>query len=240
MTLTTLSPFGKIGLKGPGRAEASEFSIALRASAERVVSVAGIAMLAPVFAVIAAAIVWEDGRPVLFRQIRFGKHGHPFQILKFRSMRSGLTAVRITASTDERITRVGAFLRRYKLDELPQLWNVARGEMTLVGPRPELPEFVDMSVPIWRHVLSVKPGITDATTLAYRHEEELLAGIADLEKHYREVILPAKLHLNAQYIRKRSVLLDLRVLLLTALFSIFPRMADARRALRLISDECGI
>jgi lipopolysaccharide/colanic/teichoic acid biosynthesis glycosyltransferase len=197
-------------------------------------------MLAPVFAVIATAIVWEDGRPVLFRQTRLGKDGRPFQILKFRSMRSGLRGVRITASTDERITRVGGVLRRYKLDELPQLWNVARGDMSLVGPRPEVPDFVDMSVPIWRRVLSVKPGITDVTTLAYRHEEELLAGVADPEKHYREVILPAKLDLNAQYIRKRSVLLDIRVLLLTALFSISPRMADARRALRLISDECGI
>src|SRR5207249_11392098 len=120
-------------------------------------------------------------------------------------MRSGLRGVRITASTDERITRVGGVLRRYKLDELPQLWNVARGDMSLVGPRPEVPDFVDMSVPIWRRVLSVKPGITDVTTLAYRHEEELLAGVADPEKHYREVILPAKLDLNAQYIRKRSV-----------------------------------
>ena len=197
-------------------------------------------MLSPLLAVIAAAIILENGRPVLFRQTRLGKDGRPFQILKFRSMRSSMTGVRISASTDARITRVGRLLRHYKLDELPQLWNVARGEMSLVGPRPELPDFVDLSIPIWRRVLSVKPGITDVTTLAYRNEQELLAGVADPEKHYREVILPAKLALNAQYIRKRSVLLDIRVLLLTALFSISPQTADPRRALRLVSDECGI
>jgi lipopolysaccharide/colanic/teichoic acid biosynthesis glycosyltransferase len=229
---------GKTNRNVAGKRTNSEFS--LSSSVERLASVVALAMLAPLLTVIAAAIILENGRPVLFRQTRLGKDGRPFQILKFRSMRSSLRGVRITASTDARITRVGSFLRRYKLDELPQLWNVARGDMSLVGPRPELPEFVDLSVPIWRRVLSVKPGITDVTTLAYRNEQELLARVADPEKHYREVILPAKLDLNAQYIRKRSVLLDIRVLLLTALFSISPKMADARRALRLVSDECGI
>ena len=163
----------------------------------------------------------NDGRPVLFRQRRVGRHGEPFTILKFRSMRMRRGGPEITSSGDGRVTRTGRFLRRYKLDELPQLWNVVRGDMSLIGPRPELPRYVD-PLPAWRAVHRVRPGITDLATLVYRDEERVLAGFPDPERGYRETVLPAKLALNLEYLQRRSPSRDLKLLALTVRYSFWP------------------
>ncbi len=179
---------------------------------DRVAAALGLVVLAPVLALIAAAIVLEAGFPVLFRQTRVGRGGRPFRLVKFRSMRMDVAGTRITAGRDPRVTRVGAWLRRRKIDELPQLWNVLRGDLSLVGPRPEIPPFVDTQDPVWRAVLEVRPGITDPASLQFRHEEELLSGAADAERYYREAILPPKLALNLEYIRTRTFWGDLKLI----------------------------
>jgi lipopolysaccharide/colanic/teichoic acid biosynthesis glycosyltransferase len=201
---------------------------------DRVAAAAALVLLSPVFAVVAAAIVVDGGLPVLFRQKRVGKEGREFTLLKFRSMRADLSGAQITAGRDARITRVGLFIRKYKLDELPQFWNVIQGDMSLVGPRPELPAFVDLRDPLWREVLSVRPGITDLATLAYHDEQELLAGVEDVEQYYRRYILPIKLQLNIEYIHKRSFYLDVKVLFLTLFCSLFPRAIGPREILQRI------
>jgi lipopolysaccharide/colanic/teichoic acid biosynthesis glycosyltransferase len=124
---------------------------------------------------------------------------------------------------------VGRYLRKYKLDELPQLWNVLVGQMSLVGPRPEVPAFVDVTDASWQAVLSVRPGLTDLATLLYRDEERLLAGYSDPERAYRESILPAKLALNLEYLAKRSFASDLSLLVLTVIISLVPRAFDPRK-----------
>ena len=182
---------------------------------------AGLILLSPVFALVACCIKWTSPGPVFFRQMRVGKDGRPFQIPKFRSMSADLsqTGLNITVAGDARVTCVGKFLRRHKVDEFPQLWNVLRGEMSLVGPRPELPIYVAEYSPEQRIVLSVKPGITDPASLAYRHEEEILAGHADPEHFYRTRILPDKLARNVQYLENITLRNDLRIISNTILSS---------------------
>lgn len=178
------------------------------------VAFVGLAMLWPVLVVIAIRIRLWDGAPVIFCQERVGRFGRPFQILKFRSMVANAPRLgnSITAAGDKRVTRTGRLLRRFKLDELPQLWNVLKGEMSLVGPRPEVAEYVDLEDARWREVLSVRPGVTAPASLAFLGEEEMLARAKDTERLYRESILPAKLELNLRYVRERSFLGDLRVI----------------------------
>jgi lipopolysaccharide/colanic/teichoic acid biosynthesis glycosyltransferase len=180
-------------------------------------SAAGLALIVvlPVLAVCAMAIFLEDRGPILFRQRRTGKHGTPFLLLKLRSMKSMSIGRNITVRNDTRITAVGRRLREYKIDELPQLWNVFRGDMSLVGPRPEVPEYVDLSDPRWQTVLSVKAGITDLASLVFRNEERLLSEQKDAEKFYRDWLLPQKLDLSAHYIRTRSLTSDARLIALT-------------------------
>lgn len=199
------------------------------------IAVIGLVLLSPVLALIAIAILLESGRPVLFRQTRVGQHGRLFQILKFRSMFHGRQGTRITAASDPRVTNVGRVLRRFKLDEIPQLWNVVRGEMALVGPRPEVPTFVDLSSAEWKSVLSVRPGITELASLVYREEEQLLAGVPEPEEYYRRVIVPAKLSLNLRYIRERTPLRDLQLIWFTALSSGLPGLFDSKRITRWLS-----
>lgn len=179
---------------------------------DRVTAALGLLVLAPALALIALAIVLEDGFPVLFRQTRVGRGGRPFRLVKFRSMRTGVAGTRITAGRDPRVTRLGAWLRRRKIDELPQLWNVLAGDLSLVGPRPEIPSFVNTADPVWRAVLQVRPGITSLASLEFRDEEEMLAGAADAERYYREAILPPKLALNLEYIRTRTFWGDLKLI----------------------------
>jgi lipopolysaccharide/colanic/teichoic acid biosynthesis glycosyltransferase len=186
---------------------------------------AGLVVLAPVVLGLAFVILCCDGRPVLFSQIRTGRLGRPFRIWKLRTMRNG-PGSRITAAGDARVSRCGAVLRRYKLDELPQLFNVFKGDMSLVGPRPEAPEYVQLDAPIWQAVLQVRPGVTDLATLLYRDEEKLLAGVSDPEAHYRSTVLPAKLALNLAYLLSRSLWRDARLIWLTIRYSLFPARFD--------------
>ncbi|MGQ9919419.1 MAG: sugar transferase [Bryobacteraceae bacterium] len=182
---------------------------------ERVLAAVGLVVLSPLLLVLAAAVWIDSGRPVLFRHRRVGRGGRRFEVVKFRSMVQGHGGPSITRRGEGRITRVGAFLRRWKLDELPQLWNVVRGEMGLVGPRPEAPEYVDVEDPLWKSVLAVRPGITDPASVDYRNEEELLAGVEDVDSFYRKVLLPRKLGLSAAYLERRSLRSDVVVLFRT-------------------------
>jgi lipopolysaccharide/colanic/teichoic acid biosynthesis glycosyltransferase len=202
----------------------------LRRFLDIVCAATGLLVLSPVLAVIALLILVRDGRPMLFSQTRVGRNGKPFRIWKFRTMRneSGLS---ITAAGDSRITPLGATLRRFKLDEFPQLLNVIRGDMSLVGPRPEAQEYVDGS-PLWQAVLSVPPGITDLATLVYRDEETLLAASRSADAFYRESVLPAKLMLNLAYLRTRSLSQDLKLIWLSIRYSLAPKRFDPLRVQR--------
>ncbi len=194
---------------------------------------AGLIVLSPVFGLVACCIKLTSRGPVLFRQVRIGKDGRPFRILKFRSMmQSSIGDLKITVAGDSRVTRVGKFLRRYKVDELPQLWNVIRGQMSLVGPRPEVPVYIEEYTREQRTVLSVRPGITDSASLAYRHEEEILANQGDPEQFYRTQILPDKLARNKAYLEKITLRNDIRIILKTISSSfLFTGKTVVRRAL---------
>lgn len=179
-------------------------------------SAIGLLLLSPLLLGIAAWIKRDSPGPVFFRQERVGLHGEPFRIYKFRSMRVDNSGLQITVGADHRITRSGHFIRAYKLDELPQLVNVFRGDMSLVGPRPEVPRYVAEYPPAIRDlVLSVRPGITDLASVRYRSESTLLAQSSDPEQTYLQEVLPAKLALCEQYVRERSFLLDLKIIAMT-------------------------
>jgi lipopolysaccharide/colanic/teichoic acid biosynthesis glycosyltransferase len=198
---------------------------------------AGLLLLLPVLAAIAAAILWDDGAPVFFSQTRVGRRGRPFRIWKFRTMRAGSRGSAVTAAGDARVTRTGAVLRRFKLDELPQLFNVLKGDMSLVGPRPEVPEYVELEAPIWQAVLQVRPGVTDLATLLYRDEERLLGSAGDPNELYRETVLPAKLMLNLGYLHSRSFPRDLTLILLTIRYSLFPAHFDPELIKKTLGTE---
>jgi lipopolysaccharide/colanic/teichoic acid biosynthesis glycosyltransferase len=195
-------------------------------------ALAALILLAPLLAIVTLLILISDGLPILFRQTRIGKNGEPFLILKFRTMRTGCGGSAITASGDRRVTRTGAWLRGLKIDELPQLINVLRGDMSLIGPRPEVPEYVEFADDRWRKVLEVRPGITDLASLAFRNEEAILGPAADPDAYYRSVILPEKLRLNLQYQRSRSLPRDLKLLCMTARYSFWPQGFDRDRIIR--------
>jgi lipopolysaccharide/colanic/teichoic acid biosynthesis glycosyltransferase len=210
---------------------------AVRDLADRILA-GGLFLLASPVLLLAGLAVWiEDGRPVIFRQNRVGRNGIGFQALKLRSMRLVGVGSMVTAEGDSRITRTGRILRKYKLDELPQLWNVVRGDMSLVGPRPEVPRFVDLSNSMWQEVLSVRPGITDATTLIFRNEESLLKGQADPERYYREHLLPEKLRLQVGEVRNSSFWSDMRVLGMTVYYSFLPSRFDADSIRRILLEK---
>jgi lipopolysaccharide/colanic/teichoic acid biosynthesis glycosyltransferase len=186
------------------------------------ISLPALVVLAPLLALIAALIWLEDGTPVLFRQDRVGRFGRCFRILKFRTMAHQASGKMITVAGDSRITRTGAVLRRLKLDELLQLLNVLKGEMSLCGPRPEVPCYVNPEDPLWQTVLQERPGITDPASLLYGQEEQLLAKAPDPEKTYRQYVLPQKLRISANYLARRSCWTDLKLVLLTARYSFLP------------------
>lgn len=177
----------------------------------------GVLLLSPLLAAIAVWIRLDSPGPALFRQIRVGRHGEPFHILKFRTMSAQPDPQRLlTVGRDARITRAGHFLRKYKLDELPQLFNVVRGTMSLVGPRPEVPRYVACYPPRERAlVLSVKPGLTDWASILFKDENALLGQALDPEQAYIDTILPAKLEYYLRYVRERTFWVDLRILLRT-------------------------
>jgi lipopolysaccharide/colanic/teichoic acid biosynthesis glycosyltransferase len=198
----------------------------------------GLALLWPLFLLIALAIKLDSPGPVFFRQQRIGRYGVPFRLFKFRTMSvaAEVCGPQITVGEDVRITRVGRFLRHYKLDELPQLIDVVRGTMSLVGPRPEVPRYVSKYPPQRREqLLSVRPGITDFASLRYRNESELLAQAADPEREYVEVILPEKLRVAGNYIEHASMRSDLKLLGLT-LRTVFWPVAPIRKMDRFMSN----
>ncbi len=176
----------------------------------------GLILLSPLLIAAAIAVRLDSPGPSFFRQERVGRGGPPFRILKFRTMTEGGSGPQITVGADRRITRVGAFLRRTKLDELPQLLNVVRGDMSLVGPRPEVPRYVACySERDRRIVLSVRPGITDLASIRFHDESAVLAREADPERAYVEKILPRKLRLYRHYVRRQSLGYDLAIILKT-------------------------
>lgn len=209
-------------------------------AAKRFVDVAasalGLVVLAPLFAVIALAIKIDDGGAVLYRQTRLGRGRRPFEILKFRSMSPSRGGPQLTVAGNSRVTRVGAVLRRTKLDELPQLWNVLVGEMSLVGPRPETPDLAAHYVPSDLAVMtSVRPGMTDYASLLLRDESTLLGRAADPEWFYRRHLTPLKARLCARYVRDLGPWTDCRIIFATILALAAPRWAD--RVLGLSIEE---
>ena len=170
-------------------------------------------LLSPLLLLVASWIKLDSPGPVFFRQERVGRHGVPFRIHKFRTMAHGARGLPLTVGVDTRITRAGAFLRRTRIDELPQFFDVLRGAMSLVGPRPEVPRYVAHYPPgLGERALAVRPGITDPASLAFIDEAALLARAADPEREYIEVILPAKLQCAVDYAARASVRTDLGVL----------------------------
>ena len=177
----------------------------------------GLVVLLPVLAVIAAAILIRSGRPVLYGGERVGLHGRPFVMLKFRTMcaDASLRGGTSTPGDDQRITAVGRVLRRYKLDELPQLVNVLKGDMSLVGPRPQVAWAVRLYSPGERALLSVRPGMTDYASIRFANEAEILRGSTDPDRDYLEKIAPEKIRLGLDYVRTHSTVVDLTIILAT-------------------------
>jgi lipopolysaccharide/colanic/teichoic acid biosynthesis glycosyltransferase len=181
-----------------------------------IVSALGLLVLSPLLLVLALLVKLSSPGTVLYRATRVGLDGQPFRLLKFRSMVANAAQIgpAVTGAADSRITPIGRFLRRTKLDELPQLLNVLRGEMSLVGPRPEDPRYVALYTPEQRRVLSVRPGITSPASIAYRSEEAMLTG-DDWETHYIQHVMPAKLEIDLQYVERASLLYDLKLIFRT-------------------------
>ncbi len=182
-------------------------------------SMVGLLVLSPLLVLLAVAVKLSSRGSVLFRQQRIGQDGRPFYILKFRSMVTGAqeNGLSVTRDGDPRITAMGRFLRKTKCDELPQLWNVLIGDMSFVGPRPEVPHYVRRYTTEQQRVLALKPGITDLATLEFRTEEELLRGAADMEKFYLEYCVPRKIELSLAYAEKANVWEDIKIILRTLL-----------------------
>lgn len=183
-----------------------------------ILSTAGLVLLLPFFAIMAVWIKLDSPGPVFFRQTRVGRLGKAFRIYKFRTMvaDAGSKGLPLTVGKDPRITASGGFLRHFKLDELPQLINVLKGEMSLVGPRPEVPRYVELyPIHIREKVLSVSPGITDFASIEYRDESLILARAKNPEAAYIEQILPEKLEYYQRYVSEHSLLVDLKIIMLT-------------------------
>lgn len=177
----------------------------------------GLILLSPLFLVLAIWIKADSKGPVFYRQTRVGRYNRDFRIFKFRSMRVGSDKGSLVTigGQNERITRAGCFIRKYKLDELPQLINVLIGDMSLVGPRPEVRHYVNYWTPEQMHVLDVRPGITDPASIKYLDENELLEKAENPEKYYIEVIMQEKIKLYLQYVEKQSFLYDIALIFKT-------------------------
>lgn len=185
---------------------------------DRLTALIGLLALAPVFLAIAVLIriKMPDGS-VLFKQQRVGQYGKLFTLIKFRTMSMGHGGSSVSVAGEKRITPLGSILRKYKLDELPELWNVLTGDMSLVGPRPDVPGYADRLQGRDRDILQLKPGITGEATLKYRNEEELLAGQPDPQRYNDEVIYPDKVRINLDYLEHRTFMRDIRIIIRTFL-----------------------
>jgi lipopolysaccharide/colanic/teichoic acid biosynthesis glycosyltransferase len=179
----------------------------------------GLIILSPVLLAIALLVLILQGAPIIFRHKRVGRYGREFELYKFRTMKvlHDTRQDSFDAGDLSRVTGLGALLRASKLDELPQLWNVLKGDMSLVGPRPEVRKWIAVFPERWRKVLVVRPGITDNASIEFRNEEIILAEASDPEREYREVILPRKLDLYEAYVANRSLVGDLKIILRTLL-----------------------
>ena len=185
---------------------------------DRVMALVGLVVLSPVLAVVAILVAIKmPGGPVLFRQKRVGQYGELFTMVKFRSMTVAHGGSSISVAGESRITPLGAKLRKYKLDELPELWNVLIGDMSFVGPRPDVPGYADKLVGEDREILQLKPGITGPASLKYRNEEEILASVEDPIRYNDEVIFPDKVRINREYMEEWSFWGDIRIIFKTVL-----------------------
>jgi lipopolysaccharide/colanic/teichoic acid biosynthesis glycosyltransferase len=191
----------------------------VKRSFDIVASLAGLIVFSPLLLVLALWVKLDSSGPVFYRGKRVGRHGKPFGMLKFRSMVVNAESIGAssTSEDDPRITRSGKFLRRLKLDELPQLLNVLAGQMSFVGPRPQVQWAVDLYTPEQRALLDARPGITDYASLVFRNEGEILAGSSDPDKDYLEKIAPTKLRLGLAYVRRHNVWIDLKIIVATVL-----------------------
>lgn len=195
----------------------NKFNKAVKRIFDFICSTLGLIALSPVLIAIVIKIKTGSDGPVFFKQIRVGEKNKEFKILKFRTMVVDAEKLgrQITVGNDSRITKIGAFLRKYKLDELPQLINVFKGDMSLVGPRPEVPRYVEMYNEEQKKVLDVKPGITDLASIRYRDENDLLGEAENPDDFYINTIMPDKLALNLEYINNNNVFLDIYIILKT-------------------------
>jgi lipopolysaccharide/colanic/teichoic acid biosynthesis glycosyltransferase len=182
---------------------------------DRIFGVIGMMMFLPFFVIISGLILVSDGYPVFFIQKRVGRNGKLFRMIKFRTMKKNDGKNTISVKGDSRITKIGAFLRKFKLDELPELLNVAIGQMSFVGPRPDVPGYADVLEGEDRKILELRPGITGPATLKYSNEEELLAGVDDPVKYNDEVIFPDKVRINLEYYYHHNLILDLKIIFAT-------------------------
>lgn len=197
-----------------GKIRAREALVTKRVT-DIVLSLLGIVLASPLLLLAGIAVVVESGFPVLFRQQRVGRNFELFTIYKLRTMKGPEPLDQFVLAEDSRITKVGKVLRKTKLDELPQLVNVLRGDMSLVGPRPELPWYVDKFRDDYAELLTIRPGITDPASLKYRHEADILATYPDPQAAYVEIILPDKINLARDYVRRSSLALDTTILVRT-------------------------
>lgn len=185
----------------------------------------GLILFAPLLIFTALIIKLTSKGSILFRQQRAGLGGREFTLYKFRTMRAENGGLKVTSANDSRITPVGRWLRKTKIDELPELWNVLCGHMCFVGPRPEVPVYVDLKNPLWQEILSVRPGITDPVTLRLRNEEHILSAVDDKESFYIHVLQPFKLRGYAWFIRHKTWKTDLRIICRTIKVVVFPQSA---------------
>lgn len=187
---------------------------------DRLISIIGILVIWPVLLIVAILIhIKMPGGPAFFKQKRVGKNGRLFTMYKFRTMinATNQTWSSISVAGESRITHFGAKLRKYKIDELPELWNVLKGDMSFVGPRPDVPGYADALIGVDREVLNLRPGITGPASLKYRNEEEILATVEDPQKYNDEVIFPDKVRINRYYLHHYSFWLDIKMILATVL-----------------------
>lgn len=182
---------------------------------DRVFALAGLILLLPVLILISILIIHRDGWPPFFIQERVGRRGRLFRMVKFRTMKKNDGANSVSVKGDSRITETGAFLRRYKLDELPELWNVLIGQMSFVGPRPDVPGYADVLEGDDRKILELRPGVTGPATLKYANEEELLAGVENPVRYNDEVIFPDKVRINLGYYHNHNIFTDIRIIFKT-------------------------
>src|SRR5580765_31280 len=180
-------------------------------------SIMGLVLVSPLMVLVGLLMKITDSGPIFYGQVRIGRYGVPFKIWKFRTMVVGAEKMGalVTKTNDPRMTRIGRLLRKTKMDELPQLWNVLKGDMSFVGPRPQVPRYIERLTPAQREMLQHKPGITDIATLRFRNEQELLSGAADVDDFYIRYCLPRKIALNLQYAREASLPYDIWIILQT-------------------------